>query len=481
MKVTKQKENKYQISGQNLCLTLSISISRNEIIIFIQDNKSENISYKVNLTFEALIGLNKKYKEFENLEDVSKGIASFIESGEFKIKKKEDHLTIFIFLLGNIIIPLFKQEKLPVKTSAQLDSVMNEKEPIITDDKIVQIMTHMSKYKKEARELEKMLTNSHQFNRFQSKDFVIPTRLMRILYELPSLQIKKIIKERLSSISSILILKDGRLGCCCSDSSIKIFELNSMKLVMIIKGHSGGVRHIVQLDNEYLVSSSGDKTIKIWRIFQEYYEYVETLSGHKGFVLKTIQLSKGRMASCSSDGTIKVWNWEQPFNIIKTLSGHTAPICSIIELKNKKYIVSGSYDDKSLKFWDTQNYKCEHNIDNVTCWFRNSLLEVEDNRIIVGGLNEVTIINFITFQVENKIHFFEEYAGSILCFLELNEGNILCGCESGTLALIDINIYQLLSVKDEAHKGYITGLIRLNDFAILSSSFDKSIKLWIFK
>ena len=60
------------------------------------------------------------------------------------------------------------------------------------------------------------------------------------------------------------------------------------------------------LDNNLLVSSSWDSTVKIWNLITK--TCIQTLEGHTNIVWDVIQMGTGDLVSCSSDGDIIVWS-----------------------------------------------------------------------------------------------------------------------------------------------------------------------------
>jgi len=60
------------------------------------------------------------------------------------------------------------------------------------------------------------------------------------------------------------------------------------------------------LQNGYLASGSGDKTIKIWNTHTG--SEIRTLTGHTSEIFSLAVLPNGFLASVSEDKTIKIWN-----------------------------------------------------------------------------------------------------------------------------------------------------------------------------
>lgn len=79
------------------------------------------------------------------------------------------------------------------------------------------------------------------------------------------------------------------------------------------------------------------------------------------------------MVSCSEDKLIKIWNSQSPYSIVKILQGHTNKVCSVVELRSNKLLLSGSTYDSTLRFWNTQTYQCESIIRKVFCAYQKKV------------------------------------------------------------------------------------------------------------
>ena len=147
---------------------------------------------------------------------------------------------------------------------------------------------------------------------------------------------------------------------------------------------------------------------------------------------------------------------------------------SLIELKNKDYIVSGGWDKKII-FWENSTYDFVEEINDVYCCYSNSLLEVKDNRIIVGGENEVILINGKEMKIEKVVEL--QSSGYIRCIIEMNDGTVLCGCENELVHLSN-DEYDVIYIKEEPHDDETSGMLMLKDDRLITCSWDNSIKVW---
>lgn len=164
------------------------------------------------------------------------------------------------------------------------------------------------------------------------------------------------------SVVTCTTLMNGRflLGGC-SDGIIRAWLINDLKseseskvdskIEFLLNGHQGSVTSLslVIIDNiQCLLSSSKDKTIKIWNLTS--HECIATLHGHlKQVNCVTTTRNDGYVyaISGSDDQTVRVWNLTT-HECIHTFHGHQDSVSSVVMTGNDEHILSGSYD-RTLK------------------------------------------------------------------------------------------------------------------------------------
>ena len=114
-------------------------------------------------------------------------------------------------------------------------------------------------------------------------------------------------------------------------------------------------------------------------------------------------------------------------------------------------------------------------INNVECFYNNSLLEIDNNRIIVGRYNVITIVNISNDIIEHQIE--NDKLDYVYSFVQLRDGNILCGCYDGLICLYDIKLNTLSFREEKIHDKPVCCLLNLNKYQFISSSFGE-IKVW---
>ena len=280
----------------------------------------------------------------------------------------------------------------------------------------------------------------------------------------------KSITDHTAGVYSLLRLKDGRVASCSDDKTIRIYNpSNDYHCDQVLQRHSKGITSICELIDGTIVSCSRDKSIKIG-------DYTIN-NAHNDIIRKIITLPNNRIASCSYDKTIKIWKSNKPYDDtpIKVLEGHSDKVTSLLYIKEKDIMISGSVDG-TLLLWNMSSYQCNKTIKGVYCCWTNALYQIDNDRVIVGHRNGFYIVNIDKCVVEKTIK--DESLGFVNCFLKLRDNNtILCGCESGQLCYYDL-ITEKYSISKNNHQKKIVDLLLVNNKSFLSCSFDSEIKLW---
>ena len=273
-------------------------------------------------------------------------------------------------------------------------------------------------------------------------------------------------------VNCLIKLYNGNFAICDSAGYFQIYNSQTYRLEVSIYSQLSSINYLCELSpNIYLCCSN--KSISIWEILNKKEPYlINTFIAHELYITKIIKLSDGNFASCSKE--IKIWNCKYPFKLIKKLDGHNNLIKSIIQLSDKRLISVSSFEENILIYWNINTGEKEKIIKNVKCVNNNSLIELPNYKIGVGGKNEIYIISSINYQIEIII---KAHNSLVNCLIVYND-TLLSSSVDGNIKQWNLTNFQCISNKIKAHENYILSLLQLNDNVIISSSDEGKVKIW---
>ena len=288
---------------------------------------------------------------------------------------------------------------------------------------------------------------------------------------------KRKINSHSKEVNSLLLLQDNRIASCSEDNTIRIFNPSKFYKCEKIIENTSPVISICQMDNGTIVSAMDNDSNSI-KIGEQIWSGI-----HNDLVNKIITLSNNRIASCSEDKIITIM-MKNPNNkilaIIKSLFGHRDSVVSILYIREKEMLISGSTDELLL-FWDMETYGTyglKSYIEGVSCTFRNALYQLDSNRVLVGSERKFYIVNIDSFVIE-RVVCCRKY-GFVNCFLKIRDNMILCGCDRGKFLLYNMETNQNKMIR-KSIIGNINDLLKIDCGTFISCSTDKSINIWSFK
>lgn len=139
---------------------------------------------------------------------------------------------------------------------------------------------------------------------------------------------------------------DNMLASGSYDSTIRLWDLETLETIKVLTGHTRGVTSL-QFDSGKLISASMDGTLRIWNYRLQNPECVSILRGHTDGVL-CLHLDGKLLASGSADSTVRVWDYEK--KECKVFRGHKDWVNAVRITGGGKWLFSGS-DDTTIKLW----------------------------------------------------------------------------------------------------------------------------------
>ena len=200
---------------------------------------------------------------------------------------------------------------------------------------------------------------------------------------------------------------------------------------------------------------------------------------------KIIEIKENELISISLDKTMKIWNLnnENKFECIKSINFQNSENCADIYKLNENEFITSSFDDKYIKFWNSNNYSNITTINNiVSSWTWKNMCLLENDLLCVGGSysKRFYLIKISTHQlIKNIIG-----PKKIFSINECLDGLFLCSIidKKGNNSLVkykfeDLNLKKVFE-KEKAHDSYIYSCTELNNGIVVSGGDDKLIKLW---
>ena len=234
---------------------------------------------------------------------------------------------------------------------------------------------------------------------------------------------------------------------------------------------------LCQVESGIIISSDAH-TIKFWNIAKDTFncEFI-IQNSFNDYICKVISIRHNVYASYSeNDSNIKIYEVNEPYSNIPlhTLSTENSSITSLIYIKEGNHLVSGCYPNM-IRIWSLESFTYIKTIEGIECNLVNFIYQI-DNRIMVGGYNQIYIVNLAKGIIESIIK--DEHLGKVCSFVKLRDSHtILCGCDKGQMCVYDMNI-KVYSIKDTSHNQTINDLAIIDDNTIITCSSDNTIKVW---
>ena len=134
---------------------------------------------------------------------------------------------------------------------------------------------------------------------------------------------------------------------------IKIVDIETGKFAQILRGHTGIITVLKSIDH-YIISGSGDNTIRIWDCHTETcIGIMGGMFGHKGTILSIdIHYSQKKIISAGIDCTIKEWNIEPFYHSDNEDNYLQSPLYTYEELYNSPIVQAKYYGDIIISMSD---------------------------------------------------------------------------------------------------------------------------------
>ncbi|XP_076300177.1 phospholipase A2 activator protein [Lasioglossum baleicum] len=255
----------------------------------------------------------------------------------------------------------------------------------------------------------------------------------------------------------------------------------SYKLSTSLFGHTSDVRAVATFTDGTIVSTSRDKTARVWKPSGNGrdYVYAATLKGHTNFVSSVCVLNPseknptGFIITGGNDKTICIYvpDKDEPFKVLKA---HKDTVCKLKAGVKEGTFLSSSWD-LSAKLWDINDLsEPQLNLTGHTAsvW---CVADLSNGNIVTGSADKLIIVWSSDGFVRHKL------SGHTDCVRDIsvvNENEFLSCSNDATVRHWNASLGVEVAMY-EAHSNYIYSIIsRENSVKIFTCAEDRTIRVW---
>ena len=371
-------------------------------------------------------------------------------------------------------------EKIAVLKHCQ-DSIIAETHRIISHVLTIS-MESIKNLNSQIIELRKSLENIENNVRLQ-KDAININTIFK--FAVPSLGLEFLDAYFRSSF----VFEESKLNCISTDEAIKKLAEDYQ---IFIQGHTQTISCIaITRNDEYIVTGSHDKTVRLWSILQG--SQIAVLEGHSDVITCVAVTNDSKYAlSGSSDKTIRVWNLNNK-GLDAILDSDSRGITCIAVSSDDTHVGAGS-DDNTIILWKLKDkqksiIKCEATPSFIA--FDNYLTNIcfiASKRFCIWNIKQqkmnepVEKVMCMALSSDQRYAFLGHYEQNVMIYnLQTNDIERKIPCHNvnkvismGDNSFLAINIEHEL-IKFDLSNNRITIILKRfsSDFQYTLSSFDR--------
>ena len=280
---------------------------------------------------------------------------------------------------------------------------------------------------------------------------------------------------KLNYESSILILQGLAPRHCYQrsllamgdfDGNVQILDLNRANCRYSLLAHSHTVTTIAKLNDYTFITGGMDGLLKFWQLYSEHCR--QTFRAHTGPISAAINLGPNKIASCGYDGTIKIWDIEHG-QCVQTLEGHNDYVFAIKALPNNQLVSAGANSDPAIRIWDLTSGKCEHVLSVGSDLFTKSFVVTEKGHLVSCSQGSLRFWDTNTYRCIKVV---PEIPNAALTMALVSNDIIAVGTDH-QVALF--NAYGELQTSVFGHQNYVSGIVPIHDQSFLSVGHDGNV------
>jgi WD40 repeat protein/serine/threonine protein kinase len=266
-----------------------------------------------------------------------------------------------------------------------------------------------------------------------------------------------------------------QLAVSSFDGSVKIWDINTNRLVRSLEAHDGRVYDVeYSPDGKYLATAGHDKTVIVWLNHNGNPLY--KLQGHQDPVRSvTFSADGSQLVSAGYDGTVRIWEVASA-KCLKVLKGHQGKVYDAAFSPDGKLVASVG-EDKTLRIWKLPRGKLiQKTISHGKAAF--SVAFSPDGRWIASAGDDF-VVRLWKVGAQRPVAHFKGHTDGIIGLAFSPDSRLLASAGyDRTVRLWDVATAACRLTID-GHTGFVHGVAFSPDGSrIASAGYDRTAKIW---
>ncbi|ORY89421.1 WD40-repeat-containing domain protein [Leucosporidium creatinivorum] len=332
--------------------------------------------------------------------------------------------------------------------------------------------------------LEQAVSYQIELSRYRPKDVPVIHSLLQDYtpFVVPN-SIANVLEGHTANIKAVRFMgaEGKQLVSGSSDNTVRIWDTSTSNCTTIMRGHRSRIWDVDATTNgDRIASASGDRTVKVWnwQAEEELQRCATTLEGNLGDVYAARWHPMGNhIATGGYDKIVRLFDVESG-TILKTFTGHSLSISSVMFNPLGNLIVSGS-KDSNVRFWDSVSGLCIRTL-NAQLGEVTSV-DMSDSYLLTNSRDNS--VRLWDVRMLRPLRRFKAHSNTSQNFIRASFAHsslLVSGSEDGVLYMWDRESSEVLQTL-EGHDGIVYGAV-WNDKQSLLASYgsDAKIRTWEF-
>ena len=272
-----------------------------------------------------------------------------------------------------------------------------------------------------------------------------------------------------------------------ADRTIKIWDLASGQLKLTLTGHIEQVTGLAVSDRHpYMFSCGLDKQVKCWDL--EYNKVIRHYHGHlSGVYSLALHPELDVLMTGGRDSACRVWDMRTKTQAM-CLSGHDNTVGTIVSQRENPQVMTGSYDS-TIKLWDLAAGKCSNTLTHHKKGVRALALHPTDFSLLSASADNIKKFGLSSDLGGNAKfkHNMLQKQKTIVNALSVNEdGVVVSGGDNGSVWFWDYesghcfqeNQSKVQPGSMESEAGVFASTFDKTGTRLITVEADKTIKMW---